>query len=250
MLYILKLNSSFNPLTLVFLNNRIFLIQHFCFALFCANGCCTAFRAWRVFLLRVELHYIVDIFTFCCAAVATSLICLAFYKKKEPLRIVEDYIWMFYRLSQLTRAAPPFLLSIVLPDCNCGAELEVFKSSLTNTYKHFSSLQLRWITTPRVTYNGCSQRREWSDEFGAEGSSFFHVLCLSFIKWSFLHMPKHFLTLHSTADFSRMLQRIVTYTQLTGKRLKKRQKKNTSSLTELDLSVCEILIHKRACVRQ
>lgn len=63
-------------------------------------------------------------------------------------------------------------------------------------------------------------------------------------------MPKHFLTLHSTADFSRMLQRIVTYTQLTGKRLKKRQKKNTSSLTELDLSVCEILIHKRACVRQ
>lgn len=70
------------------------------------------------------------IFTFCCAAVENSLICLAFssffFLSKEPLRIVDDYIWMLGSLSQLTRAASlsRSILSIVLPDCNCGAELE------------------------------------------------------------------------------------------------------------------------------
>lgn len=46
------------------------------------------------------------------------------------------------------------------------------------------------------------------------------MFCVSFIQWTFLHMPKHFLTLHSPADFSRMFQRIVTFAPLTGQRLK------------------------------
>lgn len=51
-------------------------------------------------------------------------------------------------------------------------------------------------------------------------------------------MPKHFLTLHSAADFSRMLQRIVTYTQLTGKRLKKRQKKTKHTSVDWTGFIC------------
>lgn len=74
---------------------------------------------------------------------------------KEPLRIV-DYIWMFDSLSQLTRAAPPFLLPIVLPDCNCGAELEAFshrRQTRVNTFQPAISLN-------RQRTRRCSQRRE------------------------------------------------------------------------------------------
>lgn len=157
---------------------------------------------WRVFLPRVELHYIVDIFTFCCAAVATSLICLAFYKRKRAFK----NCWRLYldvlslKPTHKSRSSLPlFLLSIVLPDCNCGAELEVFNHrwrTHVNTFPACSCVE----SPPHASLTtGVAKDESGVTSSGLKGavSSMFHV-------WALLNGP--FCTCPNTFSHSTALQ--------------------------------------------